>query len=105
MSVLTIEAIKEAASLLSATPKEGFYACEMFPEQHAIGFRAVDGEVFRIAHPHYWRAAVQLTFTPDFKATPFDLCGLNGVPVIDLDLNPVERKRVMLALAEAIQKS
>lgn len=102
---LTIQTILDAAAVLGDAPKVGIYSHRLFLPDRTITFRAADGEVFHIAHPAFWAAALrEVTFKDAVVKTGFLGRPLWGLPLVDLDANEPERIRVMAAMAEAVPR-
>ena len=76
-----------------AGPRSRFYSSVMVtPGNRAFRNATDDGETEIIGHPSYWRG---LRGHPDVSVTDSSLPDPFGIPVIDLDVDPVLRRRVL----------
>lgn len=105
MRVLTVDDINEVLSRVGPRAhKASLYACNWLPCDKALSFHAVDGEIFTIAHHDFWARAF-VNAEQDFTICPSQpgmMRSYGGVPLIDIDHNPTDARRVYQAVAAAM---
>lgn len=99
---LTTQTILDAAAVIGQGEKVGLYSARLFPGRNTTSFKGPDGEVFHVAAPEFWeRLAVDVA--PSIKVALPNRT-LWGRPIIDLDADLTERKRVMGVLLAILER-
>lgn len=93
MSDPLFKSITRATAALHAAPRSRFYSTILVPPTtRAWRNTNAAGETEIIGHPSYWRTVKN---HPDVKPSETPLPDGFGIPIIDLDTDPVLRMRVL----------